>query len=383
MRKCSDATAASGKRLSIVQDEQDKKCEAKVNSLATKTQKQFDKVASKVDQISRCSEAFSYAKATTNTANSADIHDIKTLAVESVKGEILELQAGMESRLSTIETDVEKLEHTQAGILDKITQQNETRQQGQTPHVHDSTSHVTQESLNFTYIPPSPIHDKKKKPTPKKNETFTKPNKPQLAKTLVIMDSNKKHLKSLWKNCETVFSPTAEQLLPRIPYLLEKHNPELILIHNGTNDIDTQDGATVARTILTIVQKLKSTCPNLKIVVSEIPPRMVNRDNQVQICNEHLHTHFDTMEGITMAQHSNLRTTTWEYFDDDKHLKKDTIKKFASNLKSALRDALNIKLSQKKGSHSKSKTPRKQDNLESLERLTKEFLQKLGIYQGK
>ena len=121
----------------------------------------------------------------------------------------------------------------------------------------------------------------------------------------------------------------------------------MIFIHNGVNDLDVQDGPDVARKLLQIVQRLKETLPDVKIVISEVTPRKLNRDNQVQVCNEHLHVYFDPMENVTIAEHSNLRTTDWEFHEDDKHLKQDSISEFASNLKSALRQALNIQLTDK------------------------------------
>ena len=83
-----------------------------------------------------------------------------------------------------------------------------------------------------------------------------------------------------------------------------------------------------------------------------------------------------------MAVHSNLRTDDWKFYEDDKHLKQESIAKFASNLKTALRDALGIKLQNK----DKSKKKRKNSsdaNQRNFEKLTKEFLVKLGVYKGR
>ena len=158
----------------------------------------------------------------------------------------------------------------------------------------------------------------------------------KLAKTLIIMDSNQKHLTAnLWKNSTILFCPTANELASKFPSLLRQYNPDMVLIHTGVNDLDRVDGATVARSLAQTVQKMSSMSPELKIVVSEIAPRKVNKDDQVKLCNQHLHTYFDIMDNVVMAVHSNLRTEKWEFHEDDKHFLKASIGRFAANLKSA------------------------------------------------
>ena len=201
------------------------------------------------------------------------------------------------------------------------------------------------------------------------------------------INSNQKYLTTdLWKNAEAVFSPKAQQLLPRIPQLLKTHKPNLVLIHNGTNDLDSEDGETVAQTLLQIVQRMKRDLPEIKIVISEIPPRKTNKDDQVQICNDHLHTYFDQMEGVTMATHSNLRTVDWKFYEDDKHLAKKSIGKFAHNLKTALREALGIRFGDKSTAKNKkttSVTPDKKTSVTTdmkgnlLQELTMKFIQEV------
>ena len=77
-------------------------------------------------------------------------------------------------------------------------------------------------------------------------------------------------------------------------------------------------------------------------MVSEVTPRKEYNDDQVKICNEHLHAYFDPMETVTMAIHSNLRTSNWKYHEDDKHFFKESIAEFAANIKIALRKAIGI-----------------------------------------
>ena len=57
-----------------------------------------------------------------------------------------------------------------------------------------------------------------------------------------------------------------------------------------------------------------------------------------------MHTYFDKMDKVTIAVHSNLRTNDWRFYvqGDDKRLAATTIKQFASNLKTALREAVGV-----------------------------------------
>ena len=116
---------------------------------------------------------------------------------------------------------------------------------------------------------------------------------------------------------------------------------------------NSTDGATVARTLAQTVQHMRDTQPQLKIVVSEITPRKEYNDDQVKICNEHIHAYFEPMQNVTMAIHSNLRTANWKYHEDDKHFLKESIAKFAANIKIALRKAIGIPERTKKVNKSK------------------------------
>ena len=138
------------------------------------------------------------------------------------------------------------------------------------------------------------------------------------------------------------------------------------------NDIDRTDPATVARKLAQTVQKMRDSHPQLKIVVSEITPRMKTKDDEVQICNEHLHAYLDPMDNVTMALHTNLRTTNWEYYKDDKHFDPSSIRKFASNLKIALRSAMGIAERERK-----TKTTGRKQKIDSVGEFKKRLLQVL------
>ena len=113
---------------------------------------------------------------------------------------------------------------------------------------------------------------------------------------------------------------------------------EGILIHTGVNDIDDMSGDQVCTKLFTIVNKIENKFPGIKIVVSEVTPRMDERDGEVITCNRLLNSYASGRENVFVAAHRNLRDE--RFFRDAKHIKEDKIAKFAANLKRALQEAL-------------------------------------------
>ena len=377
LKKSSENNAANERKFSILQEEQEKRFEAKLQSVSAQTRKQMDKISTKCDQALKCSEAFSFSKAAANNIKDSNDNDAngKTNTAEVkklIEGEISKVTSTWEERIHNVETDLERLEHVQASTIQVLSPSFPNEIQfytpkpkrnpnpgsnninGDGPNVNDnifvgkdmnsvdnrvannkSAGDISGKSSSLSDLPVG-NHDRK----------APRNNKRPLTKTLIIMDSNAKYLTDdIWKNSVRIFSPTAQQLITRLPHLLDQHKPDLVMIHNGTNDLDNMDGAAVARNLLQIAQEVKRTS-QIKVIISEIPPRK-SKDEQVELCNEHLHTYFDPMEGVIMASHTNLRSEDWQFYEDDKHLKQDSIAKFASNLKTALREALGIKLRSK------------------------------------
>ena len=88
------------------------------------------------------------------------------------------------------------------------------------------------------------------------------------------------------------------------------------------------------------------------MIISEVTPRQIRRDEEVQICNKTLHNQLG--ESVTLANHSNLRNSEWSFHvpGDDKHLAAESIARFAHNLKSAFRKAIGF-----------DRKPRKEQNI--------------------
>ena len=110
-----------------------------------------------------------------------------------------------------------------------------------------------------------------------------------------------------------------------------------ILIHTGVNDTDDMCGNKVGEKLFTIINKIQAKFPGIKIIVSEVTPRMDGKDTEVKKCNNVINQYAKRREGIYIAAHSNLRDQ--RFFRDSKHIKETKIAKFAANLKRALRIA--------------------------------------------
>ena len=141
---------------------------------------------------------------------------------------------------------------------------------------------------------------------------------------------------------------------------------DLVFIHVGVNDIDTENGAKVATNLVDLVRGLKRKYPSLKIAVSEVTPRQLHRDEEVIECNTILHATLRFDKEVTIAKHGNLRNERWSFHkkNDDKHFSEVSIARFASNLKTAFRTAIGLRNTQKKG-RKQSEGPRTRNGKDS------------------
>ena len=169
----------------------------------------------------------------------------------------------------------------------------------------------------------------------------------------MFMDSNRNYLNPgmLWDNLTIVPAGCTNELLHKI----EKNdlrNFDVIIIHVGVNDIDNHDGKSVAKRLIDITSRIKASAPGIHIILSEVTPRQLRKDNEVLICNEELKVLQNT-DNITLARHSNLRDSEWSYHKkkDDKHFTEEAIARLAGNLKDAFRRAIGAKRRMSAGRH--------------------------------
>ena len=80
------------------------------------------------------------------------------------------------------------------------------------------------------------------------------------------------------------------------------------------------------------------------MLVSEITPRQLTKDDEVLKCNKELKEILKDEQEVTIVRHSNLRNNEWSFHieGDDKHFTAPAIARLAGNLKAAFRKALGI-----------------------------------------
>jgi hypothetical protein len=337
--------------------DQEKQCSGKKVQITSAFNKRIDKLSTKLDVLQRCS-----------TINSSD-----------PPGQ--SIVTSLETKLNNLQTNIEKVEHEMA-------------------HMQDSISNLVDNKSPFTPVD-SPLTRKMKMTAGKSNNTNSNrkgtketqedeyprqtkdgtPAERKMSKSILFMDSNRKYLKAdkLWKNCQMIPCSTTHDL--RKSLLSAKlSDVDLIFIHTGVNDIDKDDGETVAKNLIEIVEGVSSTLPNMKIAISEITPRQLHRDEEVKTCNSVLHAALDNKSNVTIAKHSNLRNERWSFHvkDDDKHLTEVSIARFAKNLKVAFRTAFGMPLYEKRSVGNYNKNMDKQQkgfgNVETFKRKLLKFL---------
>ena len=114
-------------------------------------------------------------------------------------------------------------------------------------------------------------------------------------------------------------------------------NLEYFFTSVGCNDLDVRKGDELFNDIKSTIEKIKTNYPNIKIIISEITPRMDKLDTAVKATNTLISQYIDRTENIFIAKHGNLRARDFYY--DRKHLKESIIPRFAANIKRALNTA--------------------------------------------
>ena len=86
----------------------------------------------------------------------------------------------------------------------------------------------------------------------------------------------------------------------------------------GCNDIDSKSGELVFDGIRCIVERLREKFPGIKIILSEITPRMDNLDTQVKATNLLLNEYIEGSSDLFLTRNSNMR-------DPDFFMPKDSV----------------------------------------------------------
>ena len=110
----------------------------------------------------------------------------------------------------------------------------------------------------------------------------------------------------------------------------------------GCNDLDTKSGDQVFGGLKLVVEKLRDKFPGIKIILSEITPRMDNFDIQVKATNTLLNQYVDASDDLFITGNSNMRDPDFFMNNDNKHFNQACIARFAKNIKIALSQAYGI-----------------------------------------
>ena len=160
---------------------------------------------------------------------------------------------------------------------------------------------------------------------------------------IMCMDSNSKHLdrRRLWDLDGTEFQRCGdlEEVNVHIDRNVKFSKLQYFFISVGVNDIDTKDGEEVFDEMKNTIVKLKNKHPNIKVIISEITPRMDERDSEVIIANSLLNEFVKESNDLFITKNGNLRKKKFFVPGDCKHLRIECIARFAANIKYSLRAA--------------------------------------------
>ena len=183
-----------------------------------------------------------------------------------------------------------------------------------------------------------------------------RPNIDETTELVLVMDSNARYIdfKKLWtiRTTDIQRKGTMKEVNGILDNKVYKYL-KYLFFSVGCNDIEYNSGAHVFDEIKKTVERIQSQYPNVKVILSEITPRMdcADLDKEVKDCNELLNNYVNESDKTYIVRNSNLRDRKF-FLSDGKHLSKNTIGRFASNIKWALRRAYGIRWTNNYSSHS-------------------------------
>ena len=162
-------------------------------------------------------------------------------------------------------------------------------------------------------------------------------------KLVMCMDSNSKFLipRKLWDIKGTDFQRcyTIDEVKNLVQRKITYTNLQYFMISVGCNDLDRKSPVEVFNSIKEVVTELRHTYPGIKVILAEVTPRMDDKDQAVEEINVLINNYKNTTENIYIIKNSNLRDPKFFYPNDSKHIRKNCIGLFASNIKRGLRAA--------------------------------------------
>ena len=114
---------------------------------------------------------------------------------------------------------------------------------------------------------------------------------------------------------------------------------EYFFINVGVNDIDEKTPEAIVEEYEGIIDHLNEKYPGIKIIACEITPRNDAKDNDVIAANKLIADLCKRRERVYLVEHSNLRDDRYTKLYDSRHIHRNAIRLFASNIKKGLRRA--------------------------------------------
>ena len=163
---------------------------------------------------------------------------------------------------------------------------------------------------------------------------------------IFIIDSNARYIdfRRLWtlKTTEIVRCGNMQDVYQYWSRNKKKYSKlKYFFMSVGTNDLVHRTPHQLFTNIRDLAAKLQETFQGIKIILSEVTPRMDQVDKRVEEVNRLLHQFVQDKADFYIIRNSNLRNPG--FYTDDVHLNHSITPRFASNIKRALRAAHGIK----------------------------------------
>ncbi|KAG5275434.1 hypothetical protein AALO_G00120250 [Alosa alosa] len=173
-----------------------------------------------------------------------------------------------------------------------------------------------------------------KTPQPAKSNNLlptTQTTKTSPQKTVMLMDSNGKHLhqKRMFPTHRTakLWCPTTATALQHIEQF-DMEAPDNLLIHTCTNDLHSK-GMGVLELLKRVVESARKAFPEANIILSTLPPRTDFPWTTIQHINQEIADYCSSLN-IKVAHYPNL---TYRHLSDHVHLNQEGVRYFVKVLK--------------------------------------------------
>ena len=186
---------------------------------------------------------------------------------------------------------------------------------------------------------------------------------------LFFMDSNRKILNfnRLWDPSKTKFVSTGTFFdLEKNVNKYVNNNTNCVVIHCGTNDLDTKSPHQVCNEMDEIISDIFRINPDVQVILSELLPRS-QRDIDDDVCeiNETFHDWYFRERNIFLLKHDKFRQQPHYMLRDDRHLQVEAAPIFAASFKFALRKCVRIDYDNDTANTQNNKTPEKSESVHS------------------